>query len=485
LSQRNAQLVIAREYGYAGWQDLTAEVKKRLGQGLEWAAAQARRAIHDNDVERLQQLIAEYPALLSWRGEGDRGLLGAATSAYGDSFDPEREKNFTRRACAEFLIEAGAVVTPSVVDELIASRVRGLLHLFHTKGLLPQTLKFAAALGDLKAVRDHLAADGIDRTTLNQAFVVACRFRHDGVAGALLDRLIAIDPELGRQIDGSAGRPSFVRSFIEDGSIDLDRATALGPWKTLVMGQIRRAAHGDVAAFVAGLDRERWLLADAFVWFQADLLGVAALNGREDILAALLDSDPAILRRQPPPPSQAIEFAITYGNTQLMPLLTRVWPVPDDLPHAAGLGDLGRVQRWFDESGAPQLGDVHQHFPHTGVHVEVNDPWEATPIQKVLDTALAWAVINRHFAVADFLLQHGADINTRWNSHEPASILHHLVFEDDYDAMQFLIDRGIDMTIEDHRWNANARGWARHGKGDEKMAQWLEHAERQRQARQG
>ena len=37
LTQRNAQLVIAREYGYAGWQDLTAEVSTRLGQGLEWA----------------------------------------------------------------------------------------------------------------------------------------------------------------------------------------------------------------------------------------------------------------------------------------------------------------------------------------------------------------------------------------------------------------------------------------------------------------
>ena len=31
LTQRNAQLVIAREYGYAGWQDLAAEVSKRLG----------------------------------------------------------------------------------------------------------------------------------------------------------------------------------------------------------------------------------------------------------------------------------------------------------------------------------------------------------------------------------------------------------------------------------------------------------------------
>src|SRR6266550_2762574 len=89
LSQRNAQLVLAREYGYAGWQDLIAEASKRLGKGLEWAATQARRVIHDNDVEQLKRLLAEYPAMLSWQADDDDGgLLGMATAAYGDSFDP-------------------------------------------------------------------------------------------------------------------------------------------------------------------------------------------------------------------------------------------------------------------------------------------------------------------------------------------------------------------------------------------------------------
>jgi len=86
LTQRNAQLVIAREYGYPGWQGLTAEVRKRLGDGLEWAAAQARRIIHDNDVERLRRLVADYPGLLSWQDDADRnGLVGFATGAYGDA----------------------------------------------------------------------------------------------------------------------------------------------------------------------------------------------------------------------------------------------------------------------------------------------------------------------------------------------------------------------------------------------------------------
>ncbi|HJU72532.1 MAG TPA: ankyrin repeat domain-containing protein, partial [Gemmatimonadaceae bacterium] len=398
--------------------------------------------------------------------------------------DPERERWFTRAASAELLIDAGAVVTPSVTEGILRSRARGLLQLFQRKGLLPQTLKFHAALGDLDAVRAALDKNGNDFATVNEAFVRACSFGHEAVASMLLERLIALDPELGEHIDESVGRHAFVRYFIEKGSGD---ALTAGPWKAFVMQQVSRALQdGDLTAFVSGIERAPWLLGEAFVDFQNGLLSTAAyvstpsLKDRGDFIAALLDRDPAIRRRQPPPRSQAIEHAITYGHTHLLPMLTRIWPLPDDLPHAAGVGNLERVKQWFGASGAPTLGDVHDHFPHTSVHQEAYDDWGVSSEQKVLDTALAWSVINHHFDVADFLLAHGADINTRWNSHEPASILHHLVFEDDYDAMRFLIDRGIDMTIDDYRWNSTAQGWARYGKSDEKMAQWLADAERRR-----
>jgi hypothetical protein len=232
------------------------------------------------------------------------------------------------------------------------------------------------------------------------------------------------------------------------------------------------------------LHREPWLLSEAFVGFQAEIIGRAVLKDRGDIITALFDLDPAILRRQPPPLSQAMEFAFTYGRTHLIPLLTRIWPLPDDLPHAAGLGNLSRVKQWFDVSGAPALGDV-DHYPSSPYMPkdrveEYARQWAAPGTQRVLDAALAWSVINSHFDVADFLLEHGADINTTWSSHEPASILHELVFHGNYEAMQFLIDRGIDMTIKDYRWNGTAQGWARHAASDEKMARWLEEAERQR-----
>src|SRR5262245_47618717 len=174
LTQRNAQLLIAREYGYAGWHDLTAEVSKRLGTGLEWAIARARRAIHDNDLEGLKQLLAEYPDLLSWHDDPeDGGLLAMATGAYGDAGNPEREGWFTRAAPAELLIDAGVVVTPHVTEGILQSRAKGLLQLFHRKGLLPRTLKFHAALGDIDAVRTTLEENGNDFAIVNEAFVRA------------------------------------------------------------------------------------------------------------------------------------------------------------------------------------------------------------------------------------------------------------------------------------------------------------------------
>jgi hypothetical protein len=276
-----------------------------------------------------------------------------------------------------------------------------------------------------------------------------------------------------------------VKDLIEETPLDPRRAIALGPWRTFVVGQVEHALHErDLTAFVGTLQGEPWLLGDEYVDFQQKLIVDATLDDREEFIVALFDLNPALLRSEPPP-SQAIEIAFTYAHTHLLPLLTRIWPLPNDLPHAAGIGDLTRVSQWFDASGAPALGDVENHYPSSPYMPkfrveEYARQWGPISVQRVLDSALAFAVINRHFEVADFLLEHGANINTNWNSHEPASILHHLVFEDNYESMQYLIDRGIDLTIKDYRWDSTAYGWARYGKHDEKMARWLEEAERRR-----
>jgi hypothetical protein len=483
LSRRDAQLVLAREYGFPGWQDLIEEVDRRLGKGLEWAVSQARRRIHDNDRDGLRQLLAEYPALLSWRAdEKDGGLLGMATDSFGDSFDPVREQYFTRAACAELLIDAGAVVAPSVCDGLIASRTRGLLDLFRRRGLLPRSLRFLAALGDVDGVRGCLETNGDDLAAVNEAFLCACHLEHATAASLLLDRSIALDAELGRLIDGGPGRSAFVRDIIAD-RLTFTNADPSGPWQAFVMRQVVRAVNdGDLPAFVDGLRREAWMLADACVRFQVGLIDRAVLRDRAAFITALLDLGPALLRRPVPPPSQAIEFAFTYAKTHLLPVLLRIWPLPDDLPHAAGNGDFARVRGWFDAAGKPALGDLANHFPANSAATRTNLQWGEPSVQQVLDTALAWAVLNGHFEIADFLLEHGADINTNWSSHEPASILHELAgLHKHYEAMQFLIDRGIDLTMVDYRWHATAQGWAYHAANDEKMAQWLGEAQQRRE----
>ena len=484
LSHRDAQLVLAREYGFPGWQDLVKEVNQRLGKGLEWAASQARRIIDDNDVEGLREWLVEYPALLSWKAdENDGGLLEMATGSFGDSFDSRSEQAFTRAACAELLIDAGAVVAPSVCDGLIASRANRLLDLFHRRGLLPQSLKFFAALGDAKGIRARLDTNSDDLIAVNEAFVCACRFQHETVASLLLDRSISLDTELGRQIDSGHGRSAFIQYMMaESETLAFTNADPSGPWQAFVMRQVVRAVNdGDLTSFVGGLRRESWMLGDACVRFQVGLIERAVLRDRPAFITALLDLDPALLRSRLPPPSQAIEFAFTYAKTHLLPTLLRIWPLPGDLPHAAGNGDLACVKRWFDAAGRPALGDLANHFPANSAYARSNLQWDGPSVQQVLDTALAWSVINNHFEVGDFLLAHGADINTNWSSHEPASILHELVFHKNYEAMQFLIDRGIDMTLLDYRWGATAQGWARYAAKDEKMAHFLADAQQRRE----
>jgi Ankyrin repeats (3 copies) len=322
---------------------------------------------------------------------------------------------------------------------------------------------------------------------VNEAFMYACHLQHATTAALLLDRSITLDAELGRRVDGGPGRSAFIQYFIEN-KPNVHEADPFRPWQAFVEQQVVQAMHdGHLTSYVDRLRRESWLLSDAHVRFQVRLIeGTAvAFTDRTAFLKALLDLDPAVLHRPVPPPSMAFVHAFTYAQTQLLPMLLRIWAIPDDLPHAAGSGDFARVKRWFDAAGRPALGDLANHFPASDAWIRENLVWGAPSVQQVLDTALAWAVMNNHFEIADFLLAHGADINTNWSSHEPASILHELVWHHNYEAMQFLIDHGIDMTILDYRWNATAQGWARYAEKDEKMAQWLAEAQQRREQASG
>ena len=483
LSNRDAQLVIAREYGFAGWPELTAEVQKRLGNALEWAASQAKVAIHDQDHERLRTLLAEYPALVSWH-EGDQTLLDSTTSYAMDCSDPERERTYTRPVAAEMLIDAGATVERRTWEHVIKTGAAGMLNLLARKNVLPRTPFALAALGDDEAVRARLdesrergdATRPDERIEIGRALMSACRFRHAGVALRLLERSISLDPELGRRIDRWQGREAFVEFLIQHPG--MWQEPAMTPWQSFVFLQLSNARnHNDLPAFSRWLDEEPWVLQPAFTHVQTGLMLPACYEkNREAFIVALLERDPAILHADPPPPSSwpLIGQALSYGNAHLVPLLTRIWPLPNDLPHAAGVGDAAAVARWFDASGRPVLESLAQHYPGSDPQFPRADlHWGPPTSQQVLDIALAWAVLNRHFEIATFLLERGADINTDWATHEPASILHEAAIQGNEDAVRFLIDHGADLTMKDYRYQSTAEGWARYGSHDEQMAELL------------
>ena len=476
LSLRDAQLVLAREYGFAGWQDLRAAVLRLEGKGLEWAAAEAESAIHDNKVERLRQLVQEYPALLSWRDDSGESLLGFAAGSFGDSGDLYREKMFTRIDCAEFLLDAGFAVEPAIWEGAISARAKGVLQLLFRKGVLPRTLNVLAALGDIDGVRDCLESTlpGGDVDTVTRAFLCACGFQHRAVAALLLSRCIELDPALGKQVEKWRGQGGLIDYLAE-------HPVYGSPWRTVVMNELQAAMHGnDLEEFNRWLQWEPDLPDESNVGLQVELIEKAACTDRGPFIARLIELSRALRVKRPP--SSALEFALEYGSAHLIPLLTQIWPLPDDLPHAAGTGDFARVRGWFDEAGRPALGSLSQHHPANHHSWLRNLHWMPPNAQHVLDVALAWACMNRQFEIADFLLEHGANINTDWSTHEPASILHECAIHANYEAAQFLIDRGIDMTIHDYRWNATAEGWARHAANDTNMADFLARAERARKA---
>ena len=162
-----------------------------------------------------------------------------------------------------------------------------------------------------------------------------------------------------------------------------------------------------------------------------------------------------------PPESRAVSFALEYGHADYVPALAQIWPVPEDLPHAAGLGDMEAVARSFAD-GPPKQGDPSLHHPRPGEA-------SVATVQEIVDRALAWAVQNGNYEIADYLLDNGANINTQWSTHEPASILHECAIAGRLEQVKYLLRKGIDRRIRDHRYGATAEEWARHA-GHEEVA---------------
>ncbi len=466
------------------------ELERKRAKALSRDFAAAMKAIDVNDTARLGSLIAEQPALLIWSEHDEGPALLHATTSYANFPGAENEAVYNRPDCARLLLDAGAVMHPGVYLRTIDTGAHGMLALFDEMGVLPDNLRIFAARGDLDKVRKCFDAAGAlldtgrpevelrsgyagaeedwpdpedDRLIVADAFLYACRLGHRDVARFLLRRCIPFDGDLRIRVEAWQGETAFIDFLLEkrpEGGRrvrayrEADDAPGLIWSRAVELRLLAALEEGDAEAIGDLLSTEPFLLVPPYLDTQKRLLEVAAYSeGTLPVIEAVIASGAAIATAVEPPESCAVSYALEYGHADYVPALSQIWQVPGDLPHAAGLGDLEAVAKRF-ANGHPRLDDPS---------VYASQPGESplTTVQEVVDRAFAWAVQNGNYGIADYLLDHGADINTRWSTHEPASILHECAFAGRMEQVVYLIGKGIDVTIKDHRYDATAEDWAR------------------------
>ncbi|MBT4096475.1 MAG: hypothetical protein HOM68_14315 [Gemmatimonadetes bacterium] len=98
---RDAQLVLAREYGFASWQKMSEHVRRGEGD----AADELRAAIDSDDLDRVSAVVATHAELLEApMGYAGAGPLSWAAECRGEATPPTA----ARLAIVQALIDAGA-----------------------------------------------------------------------------------------------------------------------------------------------------------------------------------------------------------------------------------------------------------------------------------------------------------------------------------------------------------------------------------------
>src|SRR5207244_1517615 len=194
--------------------------------------------------------------------------------------------------------DAGEIVERKTWTHVIKTGASGMLHLLARKNALPRTLLVFAALGDDAAVRARLEesheredAEEIsnEHIVIDRALMAACRFKHTDIALELLERAIALDPELGRRIDRWQSRKEFVEFLAQQPGL-LWQEPETTPWETFVIAQLASARdRNDLPAFRRWLDKEPWVLQRSFIHVQTELMLPACYEkDREAFIVALL-----------------------------------------------------------------------------------------------------------------------------------------------------------------------------------------------------
>ncbi len=436
LSLHDAQLVIAREYGFASWPRLKAHIEETL------AARRTRvfvREVRYHD-ERAHGLLAVLP-------DGAPAVLDQVRTWHPDF--AEAEDDAIRSA------------TFSIDDaRLVYARQHGFA----------SWPRFTAYLERLRAEPDR------------EPFLAvfdAGRRGDWGRARSLLEQ----HPDIVRA-RGTNGNTllNLACSLSPGAPPDMDGAPGAGDHR-LAAVQLLLAAGADVRA-----PNDRG-------WTP---LHQAAYRNDPEMAALLLQAGAAYDAEAHGAGGTPLAVALFWGHREVAAVLAAQGVAPNNLRVASGLGRTDLVRACFDGVGvltAAARAGRGFYRPHSGFPAwrPSDDP------QEVLDEALVWAAKCDQVAVmplliargarvdadpyrgtpliwaaykgrlegARWLLEHGADVNQRATfggaSHGAGVTALHLAAQSDQAEMvELLLSRNGDMDARDALYGSTPAGWAEH-----------------------
>lgn len=151
----------------------------------------------------------------------------------------------------------------------------------------------------------------------------------------------------------------------------------------------------------------------------------------------------------------AVDESLYWGHTAMAEYLIGDRGAKiTSLCSAAALGRVDLVET-FLEAGSRRDGVLPVHFPW--------GPLPDSTLDDAIGQAFILAVRHRQFAVGEYLLDAGMDINAiPQGHHEESTALHQAAGADDIEMADWLIDRGAHATVPDKRFDATATQWAAH-----------------------
>jgi len=211
-------------------------------------------------------------------------------------------------------------------------------------------------------------------------------------------------------------------------------------------------------------------------------LGAAACIDNVEIAALLLDRGAAIEGIGSWSP---LEEALYWKNQGVIDLLLQRGASVHNLRIAAGLGRTDLIESFFRSDGSlrPEAGKIDWPFGElqksnlTGAikeELQAKVTGWSNDSQDIINNAFVYACMHNHIDAARLLLQKGAQINAVPPGFDYSGTgLHYAALNGHRAMVEFLIERGANVSVKDTKVHSTPAGWADHG-GHAELKNYLE-----------